>query len=146
MRERECDAEIEPVGHAEVREERKGVGRRLELQGRLDEIPLDSAAALILAARRLRGRTELVDAAFPVLLRHAGHSENLLMGYQVVFTQTTALVAVLLAVIARSREADPARSATWAGVLRAGRPSVCPRRIFCGFFHLPVQRPATSAG
>lgn len=70
-----------------------------------------SAAALILAARRLRGRTELVDAAFPVLLLHAGHSENLLMGYQLAFTITVAALAFFPLVVARSPALGPSRSA-----------------------------------
>ena len=47
-----------------------------------------TAATLILAARRLRGHTSLADAAFPFLFLHVGHTENLLMGYQIVFTIT----------------------------------------------------------
>ncbi|HVK17854.1 MAG TPA: hypothetical protein VM533_12965 [Fimbriiglobus sp.] len=79
-----------------------------------------SAYILVRVARRERGHDHPADLWFPVLLLNAGHYENLLMGYQVVFTLTTILVAVLLAVVARSRDADPARSATCAGVLLLG--------------------------
>ena len=47
-----------------------------------------TAALFILAAHRLRGHTVLADAIFPLLFLHVGHTENLLMGYQVVFTLT----------------------------------------------------------
>jgi hypothetical protein len=79
-----------------------------------------SAFLLVRVARRVRGHDHPADLWFPVLLLNAGHYENLLMGYQVVFTLTTILAAVLLAVVARSRDADPVRSATWAGVVLLG--------------------------
>lgn len=79
-----------------------------------------SAFILVRVARRMRESDHPADLWFPVLLLNAGHYENLLMGYQVVFTLTTILVAGLLAVIARSREADPARIASWAGLLLLG--------------------------
>ena len=76
-----------------------------------------SAAALILAARRLRGRTGLVDIGFPLLLLHAGHVENLLMGYQIVFTITAAALALFALLIAYSGELDPARAAAGGALL-----------------------------
>jgi hypothetical protein len=79
-----------------------------------------SAVALVRAARRVRGHDHPADLWFPVLLLNAGHYENLLMGYQVVFTLTTVLAAGLLAVMARSAELDPARSGLWAGLLLLG--------------------------
>lgn len=79
-----------------------------------------SAFLLVRVARRVRGYDHPADLWFPVLLLNAGHYENLLMGYQVVFTLTKALAAVLLAVVARSREADPALCASCAGALLLG--------------------------
>lgn len=58
-----------------------------------------TAAGLMHLARRVRGRTSLTDAAFPLLLMHVGQGENLYMGYQLAFMLTAALAAGLLAVI-----------------------------------------------
>lgn len=76
-----------------------------------------SAASLILAASRLRGRTSLADAGFPLLLLHLGHTENLLMGYQIVFTITVAAVALFALLIVHSHLLDPMRAAFWGAVL-----------------------------
>jgi hypothetical protein len=47
--------------------------------------------------RRLRGgRTHLVDAFFPLMLLHTGHSANLLMGWQVVFVFPTVLTCAIV--------------------------------------------------
>jgi hypothetical protein len=70
-----------------------------------------TAAALVLVARRLRGRTVLADAAFPLLFLHPAHNENLLMGYQIVFTITVLALAVFALVVAGSADAPPGRSA-----------------------------------
>ncbi len=79
-----------------------------------------SAVVLIRTARKMRGYDHPADLWFAVLLLNAGHFENLLMGYQVVFTLTTILAVGLLAVMARSDRSDPARSGLWAGVLLLG--------------------------
>lgn len=70
-----------------------------------------TAAALVLVARRLRGRTVLADAAFPLLFLHPAHNENLVMGYQIVFTITVLALAVFALVVAGSGDAPPGRSA-----------------------------------
>ncbi len=79
-----------------------------------------SAVVLIRTARKMRGSDHPADLWFAVLLLNAGHFENLLMSYQVVFTLTTILAVGLLAVMARSDRSDPARSGLWAGVLLLG--------------------------
>jgi hypothetical protein len=76
-----------------------------------------SAAALILAANRLRGRTSLADAGFPLLFLHLGHTENLLMGYQIAFTITVAALALFALLIAHSHLLDPMRAACWGAAL-----------------------------
>ena len=76
-----------------------------------------SAASLILAASRLRGRTSFADAGFPLLLLHLGHTENLLMGYQIAFTITVAALAFFALLIAHSHLLDPMRAAFWGAVL-----------------------------
>lgn len=68
-----------------------------------------SAAALIAAARQLRGRTILADAAFPLLLLHHGHTENLLMGYQIVFTITIFCLSFFALIATRINTASPTR-------------------------------------
>jgi hypothetical protein len=60
------------------------------------------AAGLILAMRRLRGRTMFVDAFFPLALLHWGHWENLLWCFQIQFVVSTFLVGVLFFVVLRS--------------------------------------------
>jgi hypothetical protein len=64
------------------------------------------ALALILAARRLRGRTELADALFPVALLHWGQYDNLLWSFQVQFVCSTVLFLFAVALVAAS--ANPA--------------------------------------
>ena len=70
----------------------------------------------MLAARQLRGRTTLADIGFPVLLLHAGHTENILMGYQIAFTFTVCFLGVFALLAARSGEMRPDRAA-WRGAL-----------------------------
>lgn len=70
-----------------------------------------TAALLVLAARRLRGRTVLADAVFPLLFLHGAHTENLLMGYQIVFTLTVLALGAFALVVANSAKARPRRTA-----------------------------------
>jgi hypothetical protein len=70
------------------------------------------AAALVLLARRLRGRTSLVDAAFPLLLLHPGGWENLFWSWQMQFVVVAAMTLVLLAAVAGSGERVTPRT-TW---------------------------------
>lgn len=60
------------------------------------------AAALVLAARRLRGRTSVVDAFFPIAVLHLGHWENLLWGWQLQFVLVTVVVGALLLLLVGS--------------------------------------------
>lgn len=60
--------------------------------------------AMMLLARKIRGRTLLVDALFPLLWLHTGNSENLLMGFQIALILPTLLVSgMVLIAIARPR-------------------------------------------
>ena len=88
------------------------------------------AAALIVAARRLRGWTSYADAFFPLALLHAGHWENLLWGFQIEFVAHTLLAFGLLLLILRSRS-----PLTWGAGL-AG--SLCLLALpLCGAHGLP---------
>lgn len=78
-----------------------------------------SSAALILAARQLRGRTAIADIAFPLLFLNQGHTENLLMGYQIVFTITVFALASFLLAVAHARTAASAKVLLGAVVLLA---------------------------
>ena len=70
------------------------------------------AAGLVLLARRLRGRTSLVDAAFPLLLLHPGHWENLFWSWQMQFVVVAAMALVLLVALAGAED-PPTPRATW---------------------------------
>jgi len=70
-----------------------------------------TAAVLILAARKLRGSTHLSDVMFPLLMLHLGHTENVLMGYQLVFTLTVLHLALFSLVVAHSDSLRPAKAA-----------------------------------
>src|SRR6185369_10049392 len=61
------------------------------------------AAVFVLAARRIRGRTSLADAFFPVVLLHLGNGANMFCGWQMHFVIATSLVLVILAVVATGR-------------------------------------------
>ena len=69
-------------------------------------------AGLVLLARRLRGRTSLVDAAFPLLLLHPGHWENLFWSWQMQFVVVAVMALVLLIALAGAEE-PPSPRATW---------------------------------
>ncbi len=56
--------------------------------------------ALILVARRVRGRTSTTDAFFPLLLLHSGNATNLLMGFQITFVLPIAIACVVLVLVA----------------------------------------------
>jgi hypothetical protein len=70
-----------------------------------------AAAVLILAARKLRGHTHHVDIIFPLLVLHLGHTENLMMGYQLVFTLTALYLALFALLVAHSATLRPATTA-----------------------------------
>jgi len=73
--------------------------------GTYAEVALLSAlsAALILAARRVRGRASFADAVFPLLLLHWGHAENLLNSFQIQVALSTALTGAILITVASAR-------------------------------------------
>jgi hypothetical protein len=62
------------------------------------------SAALMLTARRLRGRTSLYDAFIPMVLLHWGHVENLQWGLQLCFVTAVCLACLLLLAVARTGE------------------------------------------
>jgi hypothetical protein len=62
------------------------------------------AAAMMLAARRLRGRTSIYDAFFPLLLLHWAQFENIGWGFQVNFITSVALAGAVLLFVARPRQ------------------------------------------
>jgi hypothetical protein len=75
------------------------------------------AAALMLAGRRLRGRTSVVDLFFPLLLLDVGQAVNLLWGWQLEFFLSAVLAGVALIAIARSGGGtDPRRAGMVVGV------------------------------
>ena len=57
------------------------------------------AAAMMLGARRLRGKTSYADAFFPLMFLHLGHWDNIVWSWQMQFVLATALTCVLLLVI-----------------------------------------------
>jgi len=73
------------------------------------------AAALVRAARRLRGRYAYQDAVFPLLLLQVGHYETFLRGDTVGNVLGTALACVLLLIILRGCAATALRRAALAG-------------------------------
>ncbi len=58
--------------------------------------------AMIVAAARVRGRSSALDVIFPILLLHWGHSGNLIWGFQLFYVLPTALVGIVLLVLATS--------------------------------------------
>jgi hypothetical protein len=64
-----------------------------------------AAAALIVAARRLRGRTSVADALFPLVLLHWGQAENLLWSFQVQFVLSTVLFVAVVVLMATAAPA-----------------------------------------
>jgi hypothetical protein len=76
------------------------------------------AAGMILAAKRLRGRTSYCDAFFPLALLHLAHfdSVGLLQGWCVCNVAVTVLAGVVLLVIVRGRRHLPLPAAVLVGV------------------------------
>jgi hypothetical protein len=71
------------------------------------EVVLLSGVALasILVARKLRGRTLLADALFPLLWLHTGNHENLLMGFQISIVLPMVVVcSILLFLLTRKQK------------------------------------------
>jgi len=60
-----------------------------------------TAAALVLAARAIRGRTSYADAFFPLVLLHWGQAENLVSGFTMPLVLSSVVAACLLCVLMR---------------------------------------------
>jgi hypothetical protein len=73
------------------------------------------AAALVSAARRLRGRSTYQDAVFPLLLLQVGHWETFLRGDTVGNVLATAVACTVLLIILRGNAAASPRRAALAG-------------------------------
>src|SRR5262249_21813015 len=74
------------------------------------------AAAMIEAARRLRGRMNYTDAFFPLALLNFGNHFNLFIGWQLQFIGSVVLASVLLLIIVRNRERLTTGTVALAGV------------------------------
>ncbi len=78
------------------------------------------AGGMMLAARRLRGRTSYADAFFPLVLLHLGHWDNLVWSWQIQFVLSTLAAGVLLLIIAtRGGDLTPLPAALAAACLVA---------------------------
>jgi hypothetical protein len=69
------------------------------------------AAAMILMAARLRGRSSAADAFFPLVLLNWGQAANMLWGWQLQFFASVGLACVALLAIVRVGETTPVRRA-----------------------------------
>ncbi len=74
-----------------------------------------SAAALVVLAKHVRGRTSLADALIPAVLLNLGHCFNLVMGYQVAFAAVLACAAGLLWCAVRAERGGEFRTGLAAG-------------------------------
>jgi hypothetical protein len=83
------------------------------------QIAMLSALALGLMgfSAHLRGRSDWVDAFFPVSLLHVGHWENFVMGYQLCFALFCCLVSLLAVVAFQAKRETAFRSGLWAVLL-----------------------------
>jgi hypothetical protein len=95
------------------------------------------AAAMMLTARKIRGRTSLCDAFFPLVLLNWGHFVNIGWGFQLNFVTAVSLTGVVVIVIARcgSRLSWASAGLVAACMLGAG---------LCGFYGL-LYLPAMAA-
>jgi hypothetical protein len=81
-----------------------------------------AAFTLILAARKVRGRTSYADAFFPLVLLHWGHCGDLLWSTEVCFLLPTLFVSALLAVIVNTGNRIEVPMAIGAGLCLAMLP------------------------
>ncbi|HEU4564919.1 MAG TPA: hypothetical protein VFS05_09740 [Gemmatimonadaceae bacterium] len=77
------------------------------------------AAAMMLAARRIRGRTSAADAFFPIAMLELGDWMNIVWSWQIQFVVSAALVIALLVVIVRQRGTLSPRAAVAAALAMA---------------------------
>jgi hypothetical protein len=80
------------------------------------------SAASIVAARRLRGKTVLADAFFPLALLHWGQHQNLLWDFGVQFLCSTLFAIALLLALVSVRGAPTPRQGIVAGLCLLGLP------------------------
>src|SRR5262249_9379395 len=80
------------------------------------------SGAMILAARRLRGRTSYADALFPILFLHWGHYENMLMGCQICYVLPLCFACIILLIILHDRDGMTLKSSMLAGGCLVGLP------------------------
>jgi hypothetical protein len=71
-----------------------------------------AAALLVWTASRVRGRTALTDAFFPLVLLHFGQSENLIWSWQLVYILPVTVAIGMLALIVRFANGSK-RDGTW---------------------------------
>ena len=74
------------------------------------------AAAMIWAARRIRGHTKLSDVFFPATLLHLGHRDSLSFNWQFTFVTPALLACVFLLLIVVYGDRPTARAAVVAGI------------------------------
>jgi hypothetical protein len=80
------------------------------------------SAALMLVARRLRGRTALADAFFPVAVLHWGQHQTLLWNFELQFVCSTALAVTVLLTLVSVRGRPTARQGLVIGACLLGLP------------------------
>jgi len=103
---------------------------------------------LMRLAARFRGRSEWVDAFFPVSLLHLGHWENFIMGYQLCFVLFCCLVTCLAVIAIQTQRETAFRSGLFAGVLLLlialtggfGLPVVPPVAVWLGYLSVILRR------
>jgi hypothetical protein len=92
------------------------------------------AAALILFAGRLRRRTDIADAFFPLSLLNFSHSVDVLFPFQITFVLTLALVLV----VGCSLFTPSPLSSSWSAAIAGGALLLLPLSGFIGLAFLPV--------
>lgn len=93
-----------------------------------------AAAMLMLAARRVRGRSDLADVIFSVVLMHWGHEINLTWCFQMNYVTSTLLALVVLSMMVQCRQTI---GRTQAGILSL---VLCGMSL-CGLFGLVMVPP-----
>jgi hypothetical protein len=112
------------------------------------------AAAMMVAAKRLRGWTSYADAFFPLVFLHVAHGENLLWSFQVTFLSSTVLVCALLLLVLRSQHTLTWRTALASGLCLVGLPLcganglslVLPMAVWLAFWAIRDRVPKRPAG
>ena len=87
-------------------------------------------------AAELRGEPSWTDLFFPLSLLHVGHSENLLMGYQLCFAFACLFVIGLARLAMRAKPENRIRTAFFASILSA---ALCLCGGFGAVFSLPAM-------